>query len=101
VIRGALEQLDFGAQDLALEHLLNIVSDAVEHVFHELFFIADRHQADLGPLPFVLEIKLGQGNVVFLPDPVLDPVQAVPLVLQGPGLGKMDIKEQQSDDHGR
>ena len=52
------------------------------------------------PLPQVLEIDLGQGDVVAV-EPVLEAVQDAPLVLEGAGVREEQLERQDADDHGQ
>ena len=59
----------------------------------------DAHDGDRGPLPQVLVLDFGQRHVVPVAHALLEAAQRLPLVLERPRAGKVQLESQKPDDH--
>ena len=63
-----------------------------------LFVIGNGDDAEAGPLPEVVVLDLGNGDVEF-PDAVFDAPEHHPLLFQRPGAGNVELDGKMADDH--
>jgi hypothetical protein len=78
---------DLLADDFPLLEILGVGEDAAEDLLDDGLLAVESDDPDEGALPFVLEIDLGQGDVV-PPRPVLETAKDAPFVLEGTGVGE-------------
>ena len=60
-----LEIIRFIVNDMAINIFFDIIYDFVENAFYRTFVTVERHDTDLGSLPFVLKFKLRKSDIVF------------------------------------
>jgi len=74
--------------DRPFEGFLGFVEDPVQEVFNVVRSAVDGRDGDPGPLPFVLEVNLRDGDVVAAPDAIFETLEVPSLVLEGTGIGE-------------
>ena len=95
----ASEKFDPVPDDLGLGRRLDVPEDLVQNLFDEGSLLVEGHDADRRPLPFVVEIKLGDGDIESGPQTILEAPEEHSFVLERVGVGEKKLKTEQPDDH--
>jgi len=71
----------------------------VQPVLDDRLLAVQGDDADMGPLPLVLKVKLGDRDIIFSLDSFFETVHDLPLVFEGPAVREKKLQGQIADDH--
>src|SRR6058998_2523517 len=90
--------------DVCLNHALRrdsfgFIGCFLEYLLQEAFVRSHSDHAHLSALPQLLMVYFGNRNIKLRPQPVLQAAYDHPLILQGMGVGNVNIQREQCDDN--
>src|SRR5207244_9109311 len=90
--------------DVCLNHALRrdsfgFIGCFLEYLLQEAFVRSHSDHAHLSALPQLLMVYFGNRNIKLRPQPVLQAAYDHPLILQGMGVGNVNIQREQRDDN--
>ena len=82
------------------EDALGLGEDVLQRFFDVLFSVGEGDDADGGGLPDVVEVEFGDGDVEFAAQAGFEAAEDLTLVLEGVGVGDLQVEEEESYRHG-
>jgi hypothetical protein len=87
-----LKIADLRAKDFSIQGLLSFGQDFMENLVDEAFLTVQSNETQLGSLPFVLEIELGDRDIISFLEPVLERIQDFSFFLERVGIRQEDLE---------
>ena len=94
-----LQDVDGVVDEDGSEDALSFAQNALQGFLDVLFGVGEGHDADGGRLPDVVEVEFSDGDVEFAAEASFEAAQDLPLVLEGVGVGELQIEEEEAYGH--